>query len=97
MIRIATEEGPYGRIVRVEGHLKREDVAVLEEVCSHVARPYELDLKELRGIDEAGAIAIRRLTAGGARVAGASAYVRLRLATDCHADSNGSGGNSQER
>ena len=67
---------------------------MLEEACSRVVSPYQIDLKELRGIDEAGTI--RRLTARGARVAGASAYVRLRLAMDCCADSNGSGGDSEQ-
>jgi hypothetical protein len=80
MIRIAMEKGESGWTIHVQGHLKSEDVSALEEECRTVGNIARLNLEDLRGLDDAGIAAIRRLTAGGALVVGASPYIRMRLA-----------------
>lgn len=82
MIRIVTEKGESGWIVHVQGHLKGEDVPALEEECRTIGNISRLNLEELRGLDEAGIAAVRKLTAGGVLVVGASPYIRMRLKSD---------------
>lgn len=80
MIRIVTEKGKSGWIVRIQGHLRGDDIPALEETCRNVHGNSQLNLEELRSLDEAGIAAIRGLVAGGAIVVGASTYIRMRLA-----------------
>jgi hypothetical protein len=80
MIRIVTEKGDSGWTVHIQGHLKGEDVPALEQECRTIGSISQLNLEDLRGLDEAGIRAIRTLTAGGVLVVGASPYIRMRLA-----------------
>lgn len=86
MIRIVTEQGESGWSVHVQGHLRGDDIPVLEETCRKMGTILKVNLEELRGLDEAGIAALRRLVAGGTTVVGASPYIRMRLASENGSD-----------
>jgi hypothetical protein len=79
MVRIVTERSESGWIVHVQGHLRAEDLPALEETCREASPISQLNLDGLRGLDEAGIAAIRKLTMQGAVLTGASPYIRMRL------------------
>jgi ABC-type transporter Mla MlaB component len=79
MVRISTEKRGATWVVRVSGQLGHENLAAFDQTCLELSEPVELDLSDLRGVDEEGVAAIRAVIAKGARVSGASPYITLRL------------------
>jgi hypothetical protein len=80
-LRIAFSEDSGIQIMRLEGWLEGEAVAELERVVSGRAEPLRIELAELRSADPAGLTVLRALRARGARLVGASPYIRLLLGT----------------
>lgn len=66
-------------MLRIDGRLGRDGLADLMRACEEATTPITLDLSGLRLADDAAVDALRRLESGGARVAGASQYLALRL------------------
>lgn len=71
--------GKGGTVLRIDGRLGREGLAVLMRACEEADRPITLDLSDLRLADDAAVAALRRLESGGIRLVGASQYLALRL------------------
>jgi hypothetical protein len=80
-LRMALGEEPGVQVIRLAGWLEGEAVAELERVVSGCAEPLRIDLAELRSADPAGLTVLRALRARGARLVGASPYIRLLLGT----------------
>jgi hypothetical protein len=70
------------QVIRLAGWLEGEAVAELERVVSGRAEPLQIDLAEVRSADPAGLAVLRALRARGARLVGASPYIRLLLGTE---------------
>ncbi len=65
--------------LKVDGELTREGVSVLEKACESLDGPVDLDLAQLTKADEEGVRALKSLLDGGARLVGASLYIKLLL------------------
>ena len=72
------------RLTRIQlaGRLGNGDVAHVGEACKEARRPLVLDLSHVTHATDAGVHLLWRLAREGARLAGASPYVKLLLA-DC--------------
>ena len=81
-IRMNRREAAGETVVELHGWLSEGVLAELESLCASVTCPLRLDLANLAGADETGLIALRRLAAAGARLQGASPYIRLLLEPD---------------
>jgi hypothetical protein len=79
MVRITAARRGSRWVVSVQGQLGQADVSALEDTCRHLREKLDLDLTELRGIDDHGVAAIQGLAARDARLVGVSPYIRLRL------------------
>lgn len=86
MLRITlVEQTPEQVVLKVEGWLCREHVALLEQEGTRWVGEIDqmvLDLNGVRFIDEAGAALLRRWTGEGVVVRGGSAFVQLMLESD---------------
>lgn len=86
MLRITVvEQTPEQVVVKVEGWLCRENVALLEQEGARWVGEIDrfvLDLSGVRFIDEAGAALLRRWAGEGVVVRGGSAFVQLMLESD---------------
>jgi ABC-type transporter Mla MlaB component len=78
-IRINRRETAEGVVVGLHGWLNREVLGELVSLCESVGSPLRMDLSQLAGVDDAGMAFLRSCIAGGARVEGASPYIRLLL------------------
>ncbi len=65
--------------LRIDGQLKGEGVAELEEACASVDGPVDLDLSQLMNADEEVVRVLNSLLTSGARLVAASLYVELLL------------------
>jgi hypothetical protein len=79
MVRITCARRGSRWVVSVEGQLGQADVSALEDTCRHLREKLDLDLTELRGVDDHGVAALHGLAARGARLVGVSPYIQLRL------------------
>ena len=78
-IRIDIEsEGPEV-VLHVAGRLTGSAITQLSDVCESMEGHYVLDLSKLIFAEDAGAEAIRSLREGGARIRGASSFIRLLI------------------
>jgi hypothetical protein len=66
-------------VIRVDGRLVADGVLGLAEACRIARRPLVLDLTHLATTDDAGIVALRRLTSEGVHLLGASPYIGLLL------------------
>jgi len=66
--------------IRVAGRLRDDGVMLLDDACGAARRPLVLDLADLTGASEAGALLLGRLAREGVHLVGESPYVRLLLA-----------------
>jgi ABC-type transporter Mla MlaB component len=81
-VRITSQQQEHRFVVRVHGSLDATAAALLHAEAGHAsAGVLVLDLSGLLTVDEAGSAALRALVAGGARIEGASPYVKLLLAS----------------
>lgn len=79
-LRITSSPGERQFVVHVHGSLDAVGAGLLHaEVARAPADLLVLDLSGLMRLDEAGTAALRALVAGGARIDGASPYVKLLL------------------
>jgi anti-anti-sigma regulatory factor len=82
-VRITSHHDEHRLVVSVHGTLDQSASALLRaEVEQASASPLVLDLSGLVTFDDSGLALLRALAAGGARLEGASPYVKLRLAPD---------------
>jgi len=81
-LRMALGEESGVQVIRLADWLEGEAVPELERVVSGCAEPLRLELAELRSADPAGLRVLRALRARGARLVGASPYIRLLLGTE---------------
>lgn len=68
-----------GTVLRIDGHLKSEDVAELRKECAAANGSLILELSDLRSADSAGAGVLGELASRGAKIRGASKYIELLL------------------
>jgi hypothetical protein len=87
--RITRLGSPLSNVVKVDGWLRAEGLAELENACGDPSAGLILDIRELRQADEASLGLLRRLAAGGARIINCSPYFALLLAVQ--ADPTGHG------
>ena len=81
-IRIDIEsEGP-DVVLYVAGRLTGPAITQLVDVCEPVEGHIVLDLSKLKFTDETGAEVIRTLREGGARIRGASSFIKLLIDSD---------------
>ncbi len=79
-VRITSQQGEHQFVVHVHGSLDATAAALLHAEAERApAGPLVLDLSGLLTLDEAGSAALRALVAAGARIDGASPYVKLLL------------------
>ena len=78
-IRINRRETAEGVVVELHGWLSREVLGELVSLCDSVGVPLRMDLSQLAGTDDAGLAVLQSCIAGGARIEGASPYIRLLL------------------
>ncbi len=79
IIRIATSEDNETTTIRVEGRLDAEAVPALQTEVEFAGAPLRLDLSGLISADAEGIKELRALSAKGAELRGASAYIRQLL------------------
>ena len=78
-LRITTISGKNKTTIRVEGSLVVEEIESLQKEFQLAAAPVHLDLSGLQSADAEGVRALRSLSAKGAKLVGASVYVRQLL------------------
>jgi hypothetical protein len=78
-IRIERCETERGVTVELHGWLREEALGELDAVCGSVAGPLHLNLSRLVDADQASRRALRLRIRSGARIEGASPYIRLLL------------------
>jgi hypothetical protein len=79
VIRINRRETPEGVVVELHGWLGPQVLDEFVSLCDSVGDGLRLDLSQLAGTDEAGLAVLQSRIAAGARVEGASPYIRLLL------------------
>ena len=78
-IRISTKTEGNKATVLVEGRLSAAEVPDLRQECQSVDVPLRLDLSGLKSADPTGIKLLRSLSAAGAELYGASAFIRELL------------------
>jgi len=78
-MRITATPQQNGTTIKVDGHLRREDVGELTRVCGEQAGPVDLDLTDVTSIDREAAAVLRQLLRTVAELRAASPYIRLML------------------
>jgi len=83
-VRIETSAGEKKPTVSVAGRLEGLGVGELVRTCRSIEGELVLDLSGLRSADAEGIEAIQKLVQGGARLRGASPFIRLLLESEQH-------------
>jgi len=83
-IRMNRRESTGVAVVELHGWLCEDALGEFDNVCGADPQGLRLDLSHLAGADEAGLNALRRRSADGARLEGASPYIRLLLEPGPH-------------
>ncbi len=78
-VRITSRTEGKGTTIRVEGRLTAAEVLDLREECRSAGAPLRLDLAGLLLADDEGINELRSLSAKGAKLHGASPYIRHLL------------------
>ena len=81
-IRMNRREVPQAVVVELHGWLNQEVLGEFESLCATTDGPLRLDLTHLAGVDEAGLRALRSRRTAGARLEGASPYIKLLLESE---------------
>lgn len=74
MLRLSSETGSSGSVLRVEGRLQRSDLEEMERAVQ-AARPHALDLSGLLSADAESVAFLRSLRDRGCRLLHASLYI----------------------
>jgi len=85
-VRIAASTEDSRTMVSVAGRLTISEIRELVETCRSIGREFVLDLTDLRAADTEGIEVIRDLVSGGAKLRGASPFIRLLLDKPSPAD-----------
>jgi ABC-type transporter Mla MlaB component len=80
-IHVSETKHKHGRVLKVDGHLKANDVPELTRAYLSEQGNSVLDLSELQSADSAGLALLRELVALGAEIHRASPYIELLLKT----------------
>ena len=83
-VRIETSAGEKKPTVSVAGRLEGLGVGEFVRTCRSIEGELVLDLSGLRSADAEGIEAIQKLVQGGARLRGASPFIRLLLESEQH-------------
>lgn len=78
-IFVSETEYDRGTILKVDGHLKADDVEELSRAFRSAKGASVLDLSELQSADSAGLEVLRELVSIGAEIRHASPYIELLL------------------
>ena len=78
-VRIMKTSDVAETVLRVDGHLRCDDVEELATEYRSVEGPAVLDLSNLQSADTAGVDILLQLVSLGAQIRGASPYIRLLL------------------
>ena len=78
-IKITRTSNADRAVLRIDGHLRSEDVAELRKACAAANGSLVLELSNLRSADSAGAETLRELASRGTKIRGASRYIELLL------------------
>ena len=79
-VRIDTATEGDEIVVYVAGRLGANEVTELRNECEQIEGTFVLDLSKVLFADDAGIDLIRAITAKGAKVRGASAFIQMLLA-----------------
>jgi hypothetical protein len=79
MLRITYEVSQTHNVLHVEGQLRRENLAELENAVSEQSGSICLDLKNLIYADEHGILSLRTLATGGAELVNVSPLIQMLL------------------
>ena len=79
-IQVTSEESTT--VVSIAGRLVREGATDLRRICPASGGDFVLDLSGLRSADPEGIAVIRALVREGAKLRGASPFIRLLIAED---------------
>lgn len=80
-IHVSETKHKHGRVLKVDGHLKANDVPELTSAYRSAQGNCVLDLSELQSADSAGLALLRELVSLGAEIHRASHYIELLLKT----------------
>jgi hypothetical protein len=78
-IRIDTIAEPERTVIKIDGHLKREDMGELVRILCQLNGPAALDLAELQSVDREALVQLRDFIDSGLEWQAASPYVELLL------------------
>jgi len=82
-VRITKTSNHHGTILRVDGHLRSEDVGELVREYRSLAGPAVLELSDLQSADSVGVRTLSELVSLGVEIHGASPYISLLLEKTC--------------
>lgn len=80
-IHVSQTKCDHGSVLKVDGHLKADDVSELIRAYRMAHGNNVLDLSELQSADSAGLKTLRELVSLGAEIRHASPYIELLLKT----------------
>ena len=78
-VRITKKAGEQPNVLKVDGHLRREDAPELLRECGGIPGAIVLDLDQLWSADREGIEALQQLVSQGVELQGVSPYIRLLL------------------
>ena len=78
-LRIFEHADEREHVIALHGWLSATEVAEVEKAAAAHGRALRIELGQLAGADVEGLRFLRRLRSGGARLTGASPYIRLLL------------------
>jgi ABC-type transporter Mla MlaB component len=87
-VRITQEFESETTILRIDGHLRSEDVGALMSEHRELTGPVALELSQLQSADADGVAAILGIASQGADLRGVSGYVKLLLSQNGRWDSH---------
>jgi len=82
-VRITKTANHRGTVLRVDGHLRREDVGELVREYRSLEGRAVLELSDLQSADAVGVRILSELVSLGAEIRGASPYISLLLEKTC--------------
>jgi ABC-type transporter Mla MlaB component len=83
-IHVSHARHPQGTVLKVDGHLKADDVAELSKACRSANDLNTLDLSDLQSADKAGLEILRELSSLGVQLQNASPYIKLLMKPNSH-------------